>query len=185
MSDFDPNEKQGRLIESTDGLHLVDAGAGTGKTFTVTRRYATIVEQSDVDPADILLVTFTNNAAAEMKERIVSQSEYGMRELTDAPIQTFHSLANDLLEEHGHAVPTYLGIDDRITGSTQILEDELVEEALFDEFIGQFMDTNPEYNSFFTAISDTTELLDLIKGTCREGRVPHGQGLVSRRRVAS
>jgi len=74
MSDFDPNEKQGRLIESTDGLHLVDAGAGTGKTFTVTRRYATIVEQSDVDPADILLVTFTNNAAAEMKERIVSQS---------------------------------------------------------------------------------------------------------------
>jgi len=117
-------------------------------------------------------VTFTNNAAAEMKERIVSQSEYGMRELTDAPIQTFHSLANDLLEEHGHAVPTYLGIDDRITGSTQILEDELVEEALFDEFIGQFMDTNPEYNSFFTAISDTTELLDLIKELAAKGVFP-------------
>src|SRR6056297_1053352 len=98
-----PNPKQRELIESTEGLYLVDAGPGTGKTFTVTRRYANIIDQDGVDPEDVLLVTFTNNAAAEMRDRIVSQSEYSVRELADAPIQTFHSLANDLLQEYGHA----------------------------------------------------------------------------------
>jgi len=95
MSDFDPNEKQGRLIESTDGLHLVDAGAGTGKI----HRHSSVRDDcraEDADPADIPSYDVPiNKRAAEMKERIVSQREYGMRELTDAPIQTFHSLAND------------------------------------------------------------------------------------------
>ena len=176
MTDFDPNDSQQRLIDSTDGLYLVDAGAGTGKTFTVTRRYASIVEQDGVDPEDVLLVTFTNNAAAEMRERIVSQSAYSVRELADAPIQTFHSLAHDLLEEHGHAAPTYLDVDDRITGSTRIVEDDLVEEALFREFIGQFIDANPAYDTIFAAISDTTELLDVIKELAAKGVFPDGDG---------
>ncbi|MFB6195198.1 MAG: UvrD-helicase domain-containing protein, partial [Haloplanus sp.] len=81
MTDLEPNDQQQELIDSTDGLYLVDAGAGTGKTFTVTRRYANIVSQDGVDPEDVLLVTFTNNAAAEMKERIVGHCHYGMREL--------------------------------------------------------------------------------------------------------
>jgi len=66
-------------------------------------------------------VTFTNNAAAtEMRERIVANCDYGMRELSDAPIQTFHSLCHDILMEHGFEAPTLLGIDDRITGSTRV-----------------------------------------------------------------
>jgi len=111
----EPNDQQQDLIDSTQGIHVVDAG-GTGKTFTVTRRYAEIVDQDDVEPEDVLLVTFTNNAATEMRERIVANCEYGMRELADAPIQTFHSLCHDILMEHGFEAPTLLGIDDRITG---------------------------------------------------------------------
>jgi len=80
--------------------------AGTGKTFTVTRRYAEIVDQDGVEPEDVLLVTFTNNAATEMKDRIVAHCDYGMRELSDAPIQTFHSLCHDILMEHGFEAPT-------------------------------------------------------------------------------
>jgi len=74
-----PNPKQRELIESTEGLYLVDAGAGTGKTFTVTRRYANIVSQDDVEPDDVLLITFTRNAATEMKDRIVANCDYDMR----------------------------------------------------------------------------------------------------------
>ena len=176
MSELSPNERQQRLIDGTDGLYLVDAGAGTGKTFTVTRRYANIVEQEGVTPEDVLLVTFTNNAAAEMRERIVSESSYSVRELADAPIQTFHSLAHDLLDEHGHTAPTHLGIDDRITGSTRIIEDELVEDALFREFIGQFVDTHPEYDPVVTAISDTGELLGIITELAAKGVFPEADG---------
>ncbi|MFC5135983.1 MULTISPECIES: UvrD-helicase domain-containing protein [Haloferacaceae] len=176
MSDIEPNPEQRDLIESTDGLYIVDAGAGTGKTFTVTRRYANIVDQDGIDPSDVLLVTFTNNAAEEMRERIVRNSEYGMRELSNAPIQTFHSLAHDILDEHGHDAPTYLGVEETITGSTRIIEDDIIEQALFREFIGQFIDSHPEYNEFFTAISETKELLDLIKELSAKGVFPTETG---------
>jgi len=176
MIDPEPNDRQRTLIEGTEGIYLVDAGAGTGKTFTVTRRYANVVSQEGVDPDDVLLVTFTNNAAAEMKERIVGHSRYGARELADAPIQTFHSLCHDLLEEHGHAAPTHLGIDERITGSTRIVENELVEGALFDEFLDRFGDDHPEYDDVFRALSDPGELLGLVNQLAAKGVFPTADG---------
>ncbi|WP_232700620.1 UvrD-helicase domain-containing protein [Halobacterium wangiae] len=176
MTDHEPNPRQQELIDSTDGIYRVDAGAGTGKTFTVTRRYANIVQQDDVTPEDVLLVTFTNNAAAEMRERIVEHCHYGMRELGDAPIQTFHSLCHDLLEEHGHAAPTHLGIDDRITGSTRLVEDELVEEALFQQFINRFSDNHPEYDDILRAVSGPVELLGLVKQLAAKGVFPDAEG---------
>ena len=176
MTDLEPNDQQQELIDSTDGLYLVDAGAGTGKTFTVTRRYANIVSQDGVEPDDVLLVTFTNNAATEMKERIVGNCHYGMRELADAPIQTFHSLCHDVLEEHGHVAPIYLGIDNRITGSTRIIEDELVEQALFGEFVDRFSDDHPEYDDVFRALSNPDELLGLINQLAAKGVFPDADG---------
>ncbi|SIR88553.1 ATP-dependent exoDNAse (exonuclease V) beta subunit (contains helicase and exonuclease domains) [Haladaptatus litoreus] len=171
-----PNDQQQDLIDSIEGIHVVDAGAGTGKTFTVTRRYAGIIDQDDVEPEDVLLVTFTNNAATEMKDRIVSQCEYGMREFSDAPIQTFHSLCHDILMEHGFEAPTLLGIDDRITQSTRIIEDETVEQGLFREFIRRFMDDHPEHDDFFRAITDPTELLGLINQLASKGVFPTADG---------
>jgi len=176
MSGVEPNPEQRELIEAIDGLYLVDAGAGTGKTFTVTRRYASIVAQDGVDPEDVLLVTFTNNAAEEMRERIVGHSGYEMRELANAPIQTFHSLSHDLLDEYGHDAPMSLGIDETITGSTRIIEDEIIEEALFREFIGQFIDNHPEYAKFFTALSEPSELLGLIEELSAKGVFPTVDG---------
>ncbi|MFP9192628.1 UvrD-helicase domain-containing protein [Natrialbaceae archaeon A-CW1-1] len=171
-----PNAHQQKLIESTDGIYVVDAGAGTGKTFTVTRRYAAIIDQDEIDPDDVLLVTFTNNAATEMKDRIVSQSGYGTRELADAPIQTFHSLCNEILVEHGFEAPTHLGIDDRITDSTRLLEDGNVEKSLFREFIRQFSDDHPEYDDFFRAITEPVELLRLITQLASKGVFPTAEG---------
>ncbi|WP_117592515.1 UvrD-helicase domain-containing protein [Haloprofundus halophilus] len=171
-----PNEQQRALIDQTDGLYLVDAGAGTGKTFTVTRRYANIVDQDGVEPDDVLLLTFTNNAAGEMRDRIVSHCEYGMRTLRDAPIQTFHSLCHDILEEHGVDAPTYLGIDDRITDSTRLISDELVEEALFTEFYDQFVDEHSEYSDYFRVVSDPSELLGLIRQLTAKGVFPTADG---------
>jgi len=171
-----PNSKQQQLIDGTDGIYLVDAGAGTGKTFTVTRRYANILAQDDVEPEDILLITFTRNAATEMKDRISASCDYDLRALNDAPIQTFHSLCSDILDEHGFHSPTYLGIDDSITGSTRILEDESIENEQFREFINQFTDTHEEYAGFLRALSDPTELLSLIKNLASKGVFPTRDG---------
>lgn len=176
MTALTPNPEQQDLITSTEGLYLVDAGAGTGKTFTVTQRYATIVDQEEISPSDVLLVTFTNNAAEEMRDRIVRESDYGMRELADAPIQTFHSLAHDILTEHGHTAPTHLGIAEPITGSTRIIDDEIIEQALFSEFIDQFADAHPGYESFFAAIDTPTQLLPLINELAAKGIFPTADG---------
>ncbi|WP_262178384.1 UvrD-helicase domain-containing protein [Haloarcula laminariae] len=176
MSEPTPNPEQQKLIENTDGIYVVDAGAGTGKTFAITHRYAEIVDQPSVEPEDVLLVTFTRSAATEMKERIVDQSTYSLRELADGSIQTFHSHCFDILQEHGYRAPTHLGIDERITGSTRIIEDELVENELFREFIDQFRDNHPEYADVFRAMSDPLELLGVISELASKGVFPTTDG---------
>ncbi|WP_115864980.1 UvrD-helicase domain-containing protein [Halorussus litoreus] len=176
MTDPTPNDRQRKLIQNTDGIYLVDAGAGTGKTFTVTRRYANILAQDGVEPDDILLITFTDNAATEMRERIVSHCDYEMRQLADAPIQTFHSLCHDILREYGVDAPTHLDIDDRITESTSIVSDDIVEEALFREFVDRFGDDHPEYADFLRVVRDRTNLLDLVNQLAAKGVFPTEDG---------
>ncbi|QLG63604.1 UvrD-helicase domain-containing protein [Halorarum salinum] len=172
----EPNGQQRRLIESTEGVHLVDAGPGTGKTFTITRRYANLVDGGDVEPDDVLLVTFTNNAATEMRDRIVAHSDYGVRELRDAPIGTFHGLCHDVLLEHGVHAPTLLGIDDRITRATRLVDDETVERELFREFYGRFADDHPEHEPFLRVVEEPTELLGLVNQLAAKGVFPTEEG---------
>ncbi|MFB6353137.1 MAG: UvrD-helicase domain-containing protein, partial [Halobacteriales archaeon] len=172
----EPNDAQERIIEGTEGVYCVDAGPGTGKTFAATRRYATIVDQPGVEPDDVLLVTFTRNAATEMKERVVERSAYGLQALRDAPIGTFHSLCHDILLEHGFAAPRLLGIDDGITSATRLLEDELLEEQRFREFIDGFSDDHPEHADVFRVVSDPTELLGLINQLAAKGVFPTAEG---------
>ncbi|MHB9288810.1 UvrD-helicase domain-containing protein [Halobacteriales archaeon Cl-PHB] len=176
MSEPTPNDQQQDLIDSTEGIYCVDAGAGTGKTFAITRRYASIVDQAGVEPDDVLLGTFTESAATEMKERIVTHSSYSVRELADAPIQTFHSRCWDLLREHGHRAPTHLGIDDRITASTRIVEDDLVESAHFREFFGRFRDAHPEHDQVLKVLDGPDEVLSLVKELAATGIFPTTEG---------
>lgn len=172
----EPNPKQQELIENTEGCYLVDAGPGTGKTFTITRRYAEIVDQDGVEPDDVLLITFTRNAATEMRDRIITHCEYGARELQDAPIQTFHSLCNDILREYGFDAPQHLGIDESITTSTQLLEDETIEQSYFREFVSCFTDDHPEHHDLLRVVSDPTDILSIIKNLAARGVFPTTDG---------
>ncbi|MFP4590895.1 MAG: UvrD-helicase domain-containing protein [Halobacteriales archaeon] len=172
----EPNDAQRRLIRGTEGIYLVDAGPGTGKTFALTRRYVEIVDQPGVAPEDVLLVTFTRNAASEMKERVVTRSSYGMRALRDAPIQTFHSRAHDVLLEHGFDAPTHLGIDDRITRGTRVVEDDLIERAEFGTFLDRFTDDHPEYADLYRVIDAPGSLLGLLNELLAKGVFPTADG---------
>lgn len=89
----DLNEQQREVVEAEGGPMLVIAGAGSGKTHTLTYRVARLVERG-VDPKCILLLTFTNKAADSMTERVSSLLGLEIRELWSG---TFHSIANRIL----------------------------------------------------------------------------------------
>ena len=171
-----PNPSQQRLIDSTDGLYLVDAGAGTGKTFSVTRRYSAIVDQPSVEPEDVVLITFTRNAAREMKDRIVSHSSYTTRELADAPIQTFHSLCSDILDRYGSNAPQYLGIDDTLSRSSDVIEESAIESSLFAEFISTFTDSCPEHHPILRVVTNPGELRSVLNNLAARGIFPTKDG---------
>ena len=92
----DLNAEQRRVVEAGGGPILVIAGAGTGKTRTLTYRAAHLVRQG-VDPERLLLLTFTNKAAREMVERVMRLvPESGGRLWAG----TFHAIGNRILREH-------------------------------------------------------------------------------------
>src|SRR5208282_310333 len=67
---FTPDERQRQAIEHVHGPMLVVAGAGTGKTSVLTYRIERLVREGHAQPGEILALTYTNNAAAEMKDRL-------------------------------------------------------------------------------------------------------------------
>jgi len=84
------NEQQYAAVSSRPGPALVIAGAGSGKTRTLTYRVAYLLDK-EVDPRKILLLTFTNKAAKEMVERV---RELVPRDLSELWAGTFHSICS-------------------------------------------------------------------------------------------
>lgn len=89
------NESQKKAVMDTEGAVLVFAGAGSGKTRVLTYRVAYLIE-NDVSSWNILAITFTNKATAEMKERLLDM----LGDYNDVWISTFHSFCAKILRRH-------------------------------------------------------------------------------------
>jgi DNA helicase-2/ATP-dependent DNA helicase PcrA len=94
------NPKQREAAMHKDGPLLILAGAGSGKTSTMTHRIARLVREEGVSPYNILAVTFTNKAAAEMRERVESLIGGHSRMW----ILTFHAACLRILRTHAEAI---------------------------------------------------------------------------------
>ena len=94
------NREQYEAATTTEGFIRVVAGAGSGKTKTLTARYMYLVQMLGISTANILCVTFTNKAAAEMKKRIRKQ----LPDQDLGRITTFHGFCVGLLKEDCHVV---------------------------------------------------------------------------------
>jgi len=104
------NDKQKEAVIYTDGPLLIVAGAGAGKTKTLTHRIIHLIHKG-VDPKSILAVTFTNKAAKEMRERVMemlAKREHGVNAPEQSEgvpfVSTFHSLGVYIIKENSHLI---------------------------------------------------------------------------------
>ena len=97
------NEKQQQAAETIDRRIAVAAGPGTGKTKTLIARVLYLLEQRNVAPGEITAVTFTNQAAKELKERLTLQLG-SKRNIARMHIGTFHSICLDFLKKQGRKI---------------------------------------------------------------------------------
>jgi DNA helicase II / ATP-dependent DNA helicase PcrA len=134
----DPGALLGRLDDDqraaarTDGPALVVAGPGTGKTATLVGRAAHLVLESGTPAERVLALTFSNRAAGEMRDRVISSGLPGGERM---PIMTLHAFAASLLREYAPRVPHGPG-EVPLTADFRIL-DETDQFLLMEELLGE------------------------------------------------
>lgn len=95
------NPQQSKAVQYTGPALLIGAGAGSGKTRVLTRRIAWILANRKAWPSQILAITFTNKAAAEMRERLASLIGNSAKSMW---VSTFHSACVKILRAHGDSI---------------------------------------------------------------------------------
>lgn len=131
------NDEQARAVRTTEGPLLIQAGAGSGKTKTLTHRIAHIIDSKLATPYNILAVTFTNKAATEMRERVATLLGFDAGNRNFMPYMgTFHSICVRLLRQDGDfaGVPKNFVIFDeldRVSAIKKICKQLSVDEKAF------------------------------------------------------
>ncbi len=133
------NAEQRRAVLHAGRPLLILAGAGSGKTRVITTKIAYLVSACDQDPRSILAVTFTNKAAAEMRERVLALAPRA----EEVMIRTFHSFGAWLLRRNSHLV----GLPDRFS----IYDDE--DQLSLLRSVAGDADKRPDLKSTLSAIA--------------------------------
>ena len=153
------NPAQYEAVTTTEGPLLVIAGAGTGKTRTLVYRVARLVE-SGIDPAQLLLMTFTRKAAAEMLRRAAGLLDGRCHQVGGG---TFHSFANSTLRRHGQV----LGLNSSFTildrGDSEDVISLLRAELGFDKKDKRFPRKQAIAEMFSMAVNKSLPLAGLIE----------------------
>lgn len=161
----DLNEQQTKAVTFSDGPLLILAGAGSGKTRTLTHRAAYLIIEKKISPEDILLLTFTNKAAGEMKSRIQQLLTSHPHFPTHLPLPTshvpyagtFHSFCARILRIEGK----YLGYSTDFLIYDEDDQQEVIKQVLKKQGLSP-KNYNP--NSLLTLISQAkNELISSLE----------------------
>ncbi|HEX5456566.1 MAG TPA: ATP-dependent DNA helicase [Candidatus Saccharimonadales bacterium] len=148
------NIRQREAVEAIDGPVLVIAGPGTGKTQLLSMRVANILRKTDVDPGNILCLTFTNKAASNMRDRLYKLAGADSRGVV---VRTFHSFAGEIMNTY----PDYFWSGARLSVAPDALQLEIIQGIL-----ASLPLDNPLASTFagaFTQLSAVQEALKLAK----------------------
>lgn len=160
LSDVDSNilldNDQRRVVLTDEDYCLVIAGAGAGKTTTVAAKVKYLVEKKNINPREILVVSFTNKAVGELQEKINRQLKI------DCPITTFHSTGNAILHKENDEKlkiiqndKLYFVLEDYFR-STVLQNQKLVDDLI--KFFATYFDAPLEAkdkNQFFTNLANS------------------------------
>ena len=119
------NKEQQEAVTYVDGPLFIVAGAGTGKTTVITEKISYLIKEGFAKPEEILSLTFTDRAAAEMQDRVDAMVDVGY---TQMHISTFHTFCQHLLETYGME----MGLPDQFSLLTQTDAWLLLHEHLHD-----------------------------------------------------
>ena len=164
------NDKQREAVLQTEGPLLIMAGAGSGKTRVLTHRIAYLIEEKQVNPWNILAITFTNKAAKEMKERVVNLLG---PEGEDVWVSTFHSMCVRILRRNITSIGynqnfTILDSSDQLTLMKRILKEENIDPKKYDprSIIGAISNAKNELLTPRAYKERYTGFFEKIVGTC-------------------
>ncbi|MCB9211240.1 MAG: UvrD-helicase domain-containing protein [Ignavibacteriales bacterium] len=126
--------KQREAIVTDEDNNLIIAGAGTGKTSTLIGKVIYLIKVKNVDPDDILVLTFTKNAAMEVQQRINEKSNYEM------DIKTFHKFGLDIIAEVEDAKPSLLfdSADEGLENYMHSIHKNLMRDNNYAKIIAEF-----------------------------------------------
>ncbi len=176
----DLNDVQREIAETLDGMMVVDAGPGTGKTHTIVRRYLNILERRDVSPNDIMLLTFTNNAAAEMDERIRNAMVKNGKEKESKLVRTmtFDAFCLSIVLDSPDMVGDFFGFEESLTRSAVLSQNGAMNRSYFIRFMDGFlMNKGEDYGDLAAIASENPlALMRLIENLMSRGLIPLKRG---------
>ena len=153
------NPAQYQAVTSVNGPHLIIAGAGTGKTRTITYRVAYLVELG-VKPESILLLTFTRRAAQEMLRRASILLDARCEKVAGG---TFHSFANTILRQYAPLIDFESSFSILDQGDAEDVVNLLRTQMKFDTKEKRFPRKQTLFDIFSRAVNTLTPIKDILK----------------------
>jgi len=179
------NPSQRAIADKLEGMMVVDAGPGTGKTKTITERYINLIKRPDVGTSDVLLMTFTRNAAAEMESRVRSTlesivDEDLLRKSKSIRVTTFDAFCLSVVLDSPDEVGRILGIEEKLTRGASIVENETLNRVWFRSFFDDFLSQRGEDYGDMGAIccDDPLDVLAIIEKLMSRGVFPVKKGWI-------
>lgn len=154
------NEKQNEIIKERDKSLIVSASAGSGKTFTMIERIFDLINYSHVNVNNMLVLTYTNSAATEMKQKLLNKLNEEIKKtsnkkflqeqidsLYNADISTFHSFYEKLIKKYYYKLninPAFKILDET--------ENDILKEKAFENAVKNFKESS-DYYTLFSALN--------------------------------